>query len=309
MDGLLATPIDILHVDARLVFDAADSSGLGQATVNFVIGDHDGSPIFDLRQEITAATLDGSPFPPSKLAHHDFGGGLDAELRVLEAVLPAGSQHTLELQYRLGPPSASPVGSYPPAIAWSGGPRLAFNFGFTDLGAGRYLESFIPANLVFDQFSLTLDLHLLGTNVPHSPITNGVVTVVAPNRWRIDFPAYFTALSPLLELRATDTLEFASDTVDLPVSGKRVAVEAWKLIGSTISLPDRIARPEALADRERAIQRAVPARIPLHRLSAPRRHGVRRRDHERRRSPPPRGVPQLVRSGSQTRQPGRRLVG
>jgi hypothetical protein len=37
-------------------------------------------------------------------------------------------------------------------MAWSAGPRLAFNFGFTDLGAGRYLESWVPANLIFDQF-------------------------------------------------------------------------------------------------------------------------------------------------------------
>ena len=34
----------------------------------------------------------------------------------------------------------------------------AFNFGFTDLGAGRYLESWMPANLIFDQFALDLEL-------------------------------------------------------------------------------------------------------------------------------------------------------
>lgn len=241
VDGLLAAPIDIHNVDAHLSFDATSSSGRGRATVHFVTGDHEGNPIFDLRQEITAAALDGVSIPPAKLAHHDFGGGPDAELRVLEAVLPAGSRHTLQLDYRLGPPAASSVGSYPPAITWRSGPRLTFNFGFTDLGAGRYLEAFIPANLIFDQFSLTLDLDLLGTPVPHTAITNGEVTVVAPNRWRIGFPARFTALSPLLELRATNTLELLVDTVDLPVSGTRVAVEAWKLAGSPVALPDRVA--------------------------------------------------------------------
>lgn len=35
-------------------------------------------------------------------------------------------------------------------LLWSNGPRLAFNFGFTDLGAGRYLEAWVPANLIFD---------------------------------------------------------------------------------------------------------------------------------------------------------------
>ncbi|WP_164200441.1 hypothetical protein [[Micrococcus luteus] ATCC 49442] len=241
VDGLLATPIDIQHVEARLVFDAASSSGTGEATVDFTTGNREGNPVFDLRQQVTAGSLDGSPIPVVQLAHHDFGGGPDAELRIVESVLPARSQHTLRLEYRLGPPAASPVGSYPPGIIWSAGPRLAFNFGFTDLGAGRYLEAFIPANLIFDQFSLTIELQLLHTSVPHTPITNGLVTVVAPNRWRITFPAHFTALSPLLELRATDTLESATGTVDLPVSGTQVTIEAWKLVRSNISLPDRIA--------------------------------------------------------------------
>lgn len=262
VDGLLATPIDIQHVNARLVFDAASSSGTGQATVEFTTGDHDGNPVFDLRQEVTAAALDGSPVPVSRLVHHDFGGGTDAELRVLESELAAGSRHTLQVEYRLGPPAASLVGSYPPAIIWSVGPRLAFNFGFTDLGAGRYLEAFIPANLIFDQFSLTLDLQLLGTAVRHTPITNGVMTVTALNRWRIAFPAHFTALSPMLELRATDTLEAAIDTVDLPISGNQVAIEVWKLVGSTISLPDRIADLKRwLAENEQS--------------SGPYRHGSR----------------------------------
>ena len=241
VDGLLAAPIDIQHIQARLVFDAASSSGAGEATVDFVTGDHEGNPIFDLRQQVTAAALDGSPIAVSKLAHHDFGGGPHAELRILESVLPARSRHTLQVAYRLGPPAASPAGSYPPAIVWSAGPRLAFNFGFTDLGAGRYLESWIPANLVFDQFSLDLDLQLTGTAIRHIPITNGTVTEVTPSRWRITFPAYFTALSPLLELRARDTLEFSGDTVSLPVSGRQVTIESWKLSESAVALPDRIA--------------------------------------------------------------------
>ncbi|MEQ7735786.1 hypothetical protein, partial [Escherichia coli] len=75
VDGLLAAPIDIQHVEARLVFDAASSSGTGQATVYFTTGDHEGNPVFDLRQQVTSASLDGLPIPVSQLAHHDFGGG------------------------------------------------------------------------------------------------------------------------------------------------------------------------------------------------------------------------------------------
>ncbi len=49
-------------------------------------------------------------------------------------------------------------------------------------------------------------MQLVNSTVAHSVITNGLVTVLGGNHWRLEFPARFTALSPLLEVRATDTL-------------------------------------------------------------------------------------------------------
>jgi hypothetical protein len=240
VDGLTAIPIDIQHVAARLTFDGAASSGIADATIDFVVGPGGGNPIFDLRQTISAAWLDGTPIAPSKLAHHDFGGGANAELRILESSLAAGSTHTLRVTYSLGLPQASTAGSYQPAISWSAGPRLVFNFGFTDLGAGRYLEAWIPANLIFDQFDADVELQILNTPISHTVITNGTVTPLGPNHWSVHFPSRFTALSPLLEVRATDTLASMSDTAPLPATGP-VKVEAWKLAASAVDLGAQIA--------------------------------------------------------------------
>lgn len=234
VDGLWAAPIDIQRINATLTFDGAASSGAGDATLEFKMGPHAGNPIFDLRQTITAAWLDGTPLPVAQLARHDFGGGADAGLRVVEAVLAAGSAHTLRVTYALGAPQASTAGSYQPAMTWSSGPRLAFNFGFTDLGAGRYLEAWVPANLIFDQFELRLELRVLNTSVTHTVISNGAVTALGTNHWQVNFPARFTALSPLLELRASDTLAGDNDSIVLPVSGANVAIEAWKLNGNGV---------------------------------------------------------------------------
>jgi hypothetical protein len=204
------------------------------------MGPQNGNPIFDLRQTITAAWLDGVSIPVAQLAHHDFGGGPNAELRIVESVLASGSIHTLRVSYTLGVPQASMAGSYLPAITWSAGPRLAFNFGFTDLGAGRYLEAWIPANLIFDQFEVDLDLQLLNTAIAHSVITNGAVTSVGTNYWSIKFPDRFSALSTLLELRASDTLTGMTDTTTLPVSGTVVTIEAWKLTTNPVNLATEI---------------------------------------------------------------------
>jgi hypothetical protein len=54
-----------------------------------------------------------------------------------------------------------------------------------------------------------------GTPVAHRPITNGVGAVRGANHWKITFPARFTAVSPLLEVRTEDTLASASTTVVL----------------------------------------------------------------------------------------------
>ena len=98
VDGLAAVPIDIQKITATLTFDGALSSGSGDATVEFTMGTQNGNPIFDLRQTITDAWLDGAALPVTQLAHHDFGGGPNADLRIVESVLAAGTAHALRVK-------------------------------------------------------------------------------------------------------------------------------------------------------------------------------------------------------------------
>src|SRR5262245_66539059 len=122
VDGLLAVPIDIQRITATLTFNGANQTGTGDASVEFIMGPDDGNPVFDLRQTITAVWLDSNPVAVAKVAHHDFGGGAGAEMRILEQVLAAGSAHALRVTYSLGTPQASGAGSYQPAMTWSSGP-------------------------------------------------------------------------------------------------------------------------------------------------------------------------------------------
>ncbi|NQD95565.1 hypothetical protein HP532_23180, partial [Pseudomonas sp. CrR25] len=256
VDGLWAVPIDISRIAARLRFDAASQQISGDATLEFRLGRNAGCPIFDLRQTIDGAWLDGIALALADVAAHDFGGGTNAALRVLDRLLEAGSSHSLRLTYTVGIPQASMAGSYLPQIVWSAGPRLAFNFGFTDLGAGRYLEAFVPANLIHDQFELALELQLVNTPVAHTPISNGSVSVLGGNHWRIDFPSRFTALSPLLELRPSDSLQSATLNTLLPISGNNVAISTWKLTGSAVDLNAQASAIAGfLADNEQACGR------------------------------------------------------
>ena len=238
--GLHAVPIDITAIAGTIAFDAAAQTAAADVTIAFNAGIEDGHAVFDLRQTITAAWLDGASVPVAQLASHDFGGGTNAGQRILESWLLAGSAHTLRVTYALGAPQASTAGSYQPELTWSAGPRLVWNFGFTDLGGGRYLEAWVPANLTYDQFTLDLDIQILNTAIAHSVISNAAITVLAANSWHLSWPATITALSTLLEIRATDTVVSQTDTVTLPISGVNVTLEAWKLAASPISLTTQL---------------------------------------------------------------------
>jgi hypothetical protein len=251
VDGLMAVPIDIESIEAVFTFDGAAETVSADATITYTVGPTAGNPIFDLRQDITQAWLDGVLFSVAQLAHHNFGVGGFTDLRVIEAVQAAGSVHTLRVQYNLSLPNSQLGGSYLPALEWSAGPKLRFVFGLSDLNRARYAEAWLPANLVFDQFSINLEIQIINTMAAHSVITNGAVTSLGLNHWQISFPARFSAVSPLLEVRASDTLAQQTDTVLLPVSGKTVTIETWRLTSSVVNLTAQINNIKTLlADNE-----------------------------------------------------------
>lgn len=240
VDGLTAVPIDIESIDAVFTFDGATQTGSATATIVYTVGPTAGHPVFDLRQDIATATLDGAPFATAQLAHHLMGAEPFTDVRVIESMQAAGSVHTLTLTYPLAVPDSQLLGGYLPALQWSPGPRLRLVFGLSDLNRARYIEAWLPANLIFDQYSITLELHIINTLAAHALITSGAVTVLGANHWRVTFPAYSSAVSPLLEVRASDTVTSQTDTVALPVSGKIVTIEAWKPSTSAENLTNQI---------------------------------------------------------------------
>ena len=233
VDGLLAVPVHVTALRARLDLDAAAGTGTGEAEVDLVTGPEDGHLVLDLRQTLTSVELDGTSLPVAAFAHHDLGGGPGAEMRVLDRLLSAGTAHVLRLRWSLGPPQSAAGGSYPPALVFSSGTRVRLSFGFTDLRAARYLEAWLPANLLFDAHPVRLELRITGTAIAHTVITNAATTVLAPRHWRLDWPPSTTAASTMLEVRPADTVTSVNLPVALAATGQTVTVEAWKLVADT----------------------------------------------------------------------------
>jgi hypothetical protein len=233
VDSLLAVPIDIHRVDARIVFDAAARAARADATMIFTTGDEAGAPIFDLRQEVREAFLDDQPLDPQALRHRDLGGGADAELRVVEQILPAGSAHQLRLAYDLSV-SQSPEADV--ALLWDDQSRLYWDFWFSDLWPARYLEMWLPANLIYDRFTLNLEIEIANASAEHVLISNGAIRTPGANSWRVAFPPRFTALSPMLLVVAKDQIETRNAVMQLPDTGADLRLEMIKLVGAESDL-------------------------------------------------------------------------
>ena len=216
VDGLIAVPIHIDLITAAIVFDGATKDTQCSAEMQFTVGPEGGYPYFDLRQGIETATLDGMPLAISEIAHHDFGGGTNAELRVLERWLAANSSHTLAFTYGVDTPNAPNARG----IIWeSDSARLSFDFHLSDLNPSRYLESWLPSNLLFDYFPVNLDVQLINSSFPHTLLSNGSVANLGPNHWQVDFPSDFAPCSHMLLVEASDrVLEEPDVFVDVEFS-------------------------------------------------------------------------------------------
>lgn len=253
VDGLFAVPMDIQSINGNITFNASTSSATADITIDYIVGPSAGRPFFDLRQNISSAWLDGSLFPVAHLATHNFDSTIYTTLRIIDSEQAALSYHTLRLQYDLAVPQSQLGGSYIPVLEWLAGPSLKFVFGLSDLNAARYLEAWIPANLPFDQYSIELDIVITNTLVAHTVISNASVTATGTNQWHLEFPSRFSCVSPMLEIRATSSIEFQSGNTILPVSGKNITIEAYKLSGNAVNLNTEINNIATfLADNENA---------------------------------------------------------
>ena len=232
--GGLAVPIDIQTISAQLSFDAAAQRASGDAVVDFRHGIDHGFPIFDLRQPITGAWLDGARLKVDAVALQRFGSKREQAMRLVKRKLRAEGRYQLRLAYEVAAPPllASTMGGYQPELRWPASGGVHFNFGFTDLGGGRYLEAWVPANLIYDRFSLRLEVRVRNCAIPHTIVTNGDAKEVSRNHWRIRFPSTFTALSPMLQLHPRDSIESATRTIHAP----DVRIEAWKFKTNPLDL-------------------------------------------------------------------------
>lgn len=223
--------MDMERVRASVCFDVRAQRAEVMAEAEFRVDGPDGWPVFDLRQDLVHAELDGRALSPGSLPHRDLGAGQEARARALEVMCPGGSRHNLALRYELGTPDAT--GSVP--LGWSPeGDGVAWDLWMSDLEPGRYLEMWLPAGLCHDRLALELDIQVNGSDRPHCLVANGQVTELESGaHWHVRYPSTFTSLSPLLVLAPADQLAWCQAVVG---HGSNLAVTVVSQAGAVRDL-------------------------------------------------------------------------
>lgn len=235
LDGYTLVPIDTLAVAAALSFDVDAEAARGTASLTFAVGPEGGMPIFDLRQTITAIELDGVDLGADRAPFFQPSNDPDARMRALAEPLAPCSEHTLVLEYALEVPDAE--GALPPTYEPAG---MFWSSKHSDRSPGRYAEQWWPMNLPHDALDIAVEIEVVGSTLPHMLVSNGDVVQLAEYQWRVEFPAEFTALSPMLVLAPELLMQRGSAQVDLP-EGVQVTIEAVVRLDHPDSVADLLA--------------------------------------------------------------------
>ncbi len=236
VDGLIGTPIDIQELRGTFVFDATTRTARARAEMVFEMT-ADGLPLFDLRQDIDRLVLNGEEIETGLAAAHEVGPNTGT-MRILEQELAAGASHNLVFEYELERPQAPRAAD----IGWSEG-SLSWDTWFSDLNPGRYLEMWMPANLLYDRFSLELELELVGLEADHELITNAAIEERGRYHWMLRFPATTTAFSPMIVV--VPSVEVERSQSRTKIDGRRFVIDVTRrkdARGDLSRIHDQVAR-------------------------------------------------------------------
>jgi len=190
-DGVAA--VDLLDVTARVEV-RRDGHLHIDAQATFLVGEQPGQPAIAFVPQVLSAELDGQPAPIERVPR------LGARWLRVDQDLPRCSTHTLRVTARIAPDT--PVGRGVDAVEVRED-GLFWAPWFTERSEQGLLEQWLPANLLFDQHALTLDV--LGPLDDHQLVANGTLQPIQDG-WRITWPDGVRAHGPLWVLSPRTTV-------------------------------------------------------------------------------------------------------
>jgi hypothetical protein len=144
---------------------------------------HVGFPLFDLISEPEEVWLDGMLVTQNLI---NLPEGV-SQVRIINKKIAPGI-HKLTIK--------SPLER---GLLWT--PRgVSSAFWIRDLLDRDFLERYIPTNLEYDQYKMTFNIQIIGTDNSHHLNANGEVTEIQKNHFIVEYPEFYTTTSVFFHL-------------------------------------------------------------------------------------------------------------
>lgn len=171
--------IDIIKADYSINYDTKTRKAFAESTIVFQ-SEEKGLPLFDLVPNVDHIELDGEVISQKLIKLPDN----TVPARVALKEISPGT-HTLKIKNLIKENTR---------FRW---PRRGVNSGFfiVDLKARRFVEQYLPTNLEYDQFPVTIESKVTGTKRKHKLVGNGKIEELGYNHFKISYPDFYTSSS------------------------------------------------------------------------------------------------------------------
>ena len=180
-DGSLLVFVDFKTVDVNLTYNVSNSTAMATSEISFYMPEK-GKAIFDLVPNAISAELNGKRVD---IMESDMQG--TSKIKYLSETINEG-MHTLVITNEIEK-NLSFESNYVKSAFW-----------MSDLSDRRYIEQYLPTNLEYDQYKMTMNIDIQGTQADHVIYTNAAVTELALNNWHLEFRDVYTASSFYLHI-------------------------------------------------------------------------------------------------------------
>lgn len=200
--------VDFVKADYFLTFDVASEKATYKAVITFnqpVAG----SPIFDIIDMPSTSKVNGKIDKSIQISSPED----ETKYVSTSSTLDSGF-HTFEFTGNI-----STNTDFTSDSARSG-------FWMSDLTDRRYLEQYLPTNLEFDQFAMSMDVKITGTQTPHRIFTNGKLSEKSSNHFHIVYPDYFSASSVYFHLSERGRFKIKSFT-HKSIDGREIPIVTY----------------------------------------------------------------------------------
>jgi hypothetical protein len=194
----------------HITYDANKRRADVVSSIDFEIKEA-GYPIFDLVPDVEDLTINGQR---ADVLTSSFPGGL-SKIRMAKVFLQPGS-YTMALKNRLKKNLSFGLTGKVKSALW-----------IRDLKDRMFMEQYFPSNLEFDQYRIIMNIDVVSRKkVTYEIYTNGEISQLAENSWRIIFPEYFTVASPYMHITPKGRMK-RIDYVYRSISGRNIPITVY----------------------------------------------------------------------------------